>query len=255
MRPKLSFIPFLTVLFFIVSLIGNVLITDPAYSSIAEADDKKADGKIRFKKKRDKDKDNDNNGIPGKIHRLQEQINALQTELDNIQLTPGLQGDPGPAGPQGPAGANGTDGVAGAQGPQGPKGDTGAQGPVGLQGPQGPQGPVGLQGPQGALGPEGPQGPGGARLTYVSKKPDSIFIPPANTGIFIDVPQRAVDFIKHSGTSILRITYNDFFYLQGFQSTTTLNIQFILKELTGGTGVIVKCGVRGNSIKQRFFEV
>jgi len=251
MRPKFLFIPLLAVLFFIFSLTGNALITDTVYSSIAEADDKKADGKIKLKKKRDRDKDNDDNGIPGKIRLLQEQINALQTELDNIQLTPGPQGDPGPAGPQGPAGANGADGadgavgatgpagadgVAGAEGPQGPKGDTGAQGP---EGPQGPQGPVGFQGPQGDLGPEGPPGSGGARLTYVSRKPDSLFIPPANTGVFADVPQRAVDFIKHSGTSILRVTYHDFFYLQGFQSTTTLNLQFILKELTGGTEIVL----------------
>jgi hypothetical protein len=67
---------------------------------------------------------------PKNIRRLQKQIKAIQTELDNIQITPGPQGDPGPGAPQG------------------------------------------------EFGPEGPSGLGGPRLTYVSKRPSLVFIPP-----------------------------------------------------------------------------
>ncbi|MEK9629479.1 MAG: hypothetical protein VW455_10725, partial [Nitrospinota bacterium] len=269
-------------------LTGNVLVSNPAFSSIAQADDKRTDGKIKLKKKfkknkrkKDRDKDDDNNGIPRKIRKLQKQINALQAELDNIQLTPGPQGDPGPAGPQGPAGATGATGPQGPAGPQGPQGPAGADGAVGATGATGPAGPIGPQGPQGpagangadgavgATGPEGPQGPegpagpqgnvgfqgpqgdpgppgppgpagsGGASLTYISKKPVLIFIPPVNGSPFVDVPDRTLTYTKQSGTSILRVTYHDFFFLQGFRSTTILNIQFILRDLAGGPDVIL----------------
>jgi len=48
-----------------------------------------------------------------------------------------------------------------------------------------------------------------------------------------------LDYTKHSGTSILRITYHDFFFLQGFQSTTTLNIRFMLKDLASGAEIVL----------------
>lgn len=57
---------------------------------------------------------------------LQAQIDALENEIETIELTPG------PQGPQGPAGANGTDGANGTQGPQG------------IQGPIGPAGPANI---------------------------------------------------------------------------------------------------------------
>ena len=75
-------------------------------------------------------------------------MQTLNTNLQNIQLTPG---------PQGPQG------IQGVPGPQGPKGDrgltgaTGPQGPIGLTGATGVQG---IQGPAGATGPQGPAGPG-----------------------------------------------------------------------------------------------
>ena len=118
----------------------------------------------------------------------------VDTEIANISLTPGPQGDAGPQGIQGVAGATGPAGPAGATGAQGlqglkgDKGDTGDQGPQGIQGPQGlkgdkgdtgdagpvgPMGPagatgaVGAQGIQGPEGPEGPAGPAGSGLTNI----------------------------------------------------------------------------------------
>lgn len=115
----------------------------------------------------------------------------VDTEIANISLTPGPQGDVGPQGIQGIAGATGPAGPAGATGAQGlqglkgDKGDTGDQGPQGIQGPQGLKGdkgdtgdvgPVGPMGPAGATGavgaqgiqgPEGPEGPAGSGLTNI----------------------------------------------------------------------------------------
>jgi len=245
MRRLPTVVSLFTILFFIFSLIGNVLIADPVFTSIAEAD--KADGKIKLKKKlkqkrdkRENDKDNDSNGIPRKISNLQAQINALQVELDNIQLTPGPAGPQGPAGsdgadgavgaagpagpqgpagsdgadgavgaagpagPQGPAGSDGADGAVGAAGPagpQGPAGSDGADGAVGAAGPAGPQGQVGFQGPQGDPGPQGPAGT--PKVTYVSR---------TNLEESLDngfLPSRVLSFVKDSPTSILRVFYSD----------------------------------------------
>jgi hypothetical protein len=189
MRRQSVTISIFTVLFFIFGLTGNILIADPTFSSIAQADDKH-DGKIKLKKSikkkkrkknddKGKDSDRGGNGLPKKVRQLQAGLNALQTQVDNIELTPGPQGEPGPAGtngtdglagavgPTGPAGAagtNGADGLAGAVGPTGPAGPAGANGTDGLAGavgptgPQGSQGQVGFQGPQGDTGPQGPQG-------------------------------------------------------------------------------------------------
>ena len=38
----------------------------------------------------------------------------------------------------------------------------------------------------------------------------------ANTGTFAVVSQRTLDYTKHSGTSILRVTYHDFFIFARF---------------------------------------
>ena len=60
-------------------------------------------------------------------------IDGLQTQIDNIQLTPGATGPAGATGPQGPKGATGsagTSGVAGATGPTGPRGATGPANPI-----------------------------------------------------------------------------------------------------------------------------
>lgn len=55
-------------------------------------------------------------------------VNEVKSSIDNIELTPGPQGEPGPQG------VKGDKGDPGEQGPQGPKGDPGEPGP---QGPKG----------------------------------------------------------------------------------------------------------------------
>lgn len=181
MRNQPAVISLFTVLFFVLSLTGNILITDSAFSSIAQADDKH-DGKIKLKKSikkkkknRDKDKDDDkgSNGVKKQIHKLQAQITTLQQQVDNIELTPGPVGPQGPAGndgatgPQGPkgdqgirgvAGANGIDGAAGPQGVAGLNGKDGVDGVDGKDGAEGPQGPAGNDGVDGAQGIQGVKG-------------------------------------------------------------------------------------------------
>ena len=195
-RQQLS-IALFTVLFFLLSLVSNMLTADPTFSSMAFAQ-KKQDAKIKLKKKakkkkkrkRDDDKDKDDsrrsNGLRQKVNALEEEVDALGQEIADIELTPGPQGlpgadgakgdkgDPGDTGPAGPAGPQGKTGPAGADGAQGDKGDKGDPGDTGLAGPagpQGPQGPTGATGPQGlqgiqgdtgATGPQGPQGPAGS---------------------------------------------------------------------------------------------
>jgi len=95
---------------------------------------------------------------------------ALQTNIDNIALTPG------PAGPQGPAGTTG---------PQGPTGTTGAQG---VPGPAGPAGP------QGAVGPAGPVGPAGAAGVNrgINAQVSTTYTPtPADEGLIVTLSNAA----------------------------------------------------------------
>jgi hypothetical protein len=144
-----------TILFFIFSLTGNVLIADPAFSNVAFA--KKGDD--------DKDKDKGKKGIKHRVDALESQTTDLQNQINTIELTPGPKGEIGAIGPQGPVGNDGVVGTTGPVGPQGPAGPAGADGTDGLAGaagPQGPQGQVGFQGPQGDPGPQGPAGPAGA---------------------------------------------------------------------------------------------
>jgi len=238
-----------TILFFVFGLIGNILISNPTFSDEAFAQQKKVvkkkskkkivikknDGKITIKKKVETKKvvkkkgGGKNNGLPKKIRELEAGLSALQTQVNNIKLTPGPQGDPGPAGPAGTPGTNGLAGADGAVGPEGPTGPAGpagtpgtnglagADGAVGPEGPTGPAGPAGtpgangLAGADGAVGPEGPTGPAGpagtpggtSNVHYVSA-----FIPDPHThsGYLIG---RQLTFNKESETSLLRVLYSD----------------------------------------------
>ena len=162
-------VPLFTVLFFIVSLTGNVLIADPTFSSLAFA-----------QKGKDKKDDNDEKNELKGNKRLREAVSELQTttvdlqdQINTIELLEGPKGDTGPAGPtgatgpQGVVGATGPQGVAGATGPQGATGSAGADGTDGATGATGPQGPqgttgsTGADGADGATGATGPQGPQG----------------------------------------------------------------------------------------------
>ncbi len=74
-------------------------------------------------------------GLPAEIAAREAADALLQSQIDNIQLTPGPQGNQGVAGPQGyqgVAGPQGDQGVAGPQGDQGVAGPTGADGQPGL---------------------------------------------------------------------------------------------------------------------------
>jgi len=104
--------------------------------------------------------------VGGLVSGIQEQIGALvldiedlQTQIDEIELTPGPQGEQGPVGPQGDTGPMGPIGPQGQPGPQGPQGEQGSVGPQGDTGPMGPIGPQGRPGLQGAQGIQGPPGP------------------------------------------------------------------------------------------------
>lgn len=99
--------------------------------------------------------------------KMQTDIGTLKTDLQNIELTPGPQGEKGDKGDKGDTGSQGPKGDTGAQGatgPQGPKGDTGAtgeQGPAGKDGAAGAKGETGSQGPKGDTGAQGPAGEDG----------------------------------------------------------------------------------------------
>ena len=111
------------------------------------------------------DDDKDSKGRP--FAYLQAQINALQDQLDAIQLTPGSQG---PQGPIGPAGADGKDGINGVDGKSAyqiatENGFTGTEAEwiSSLKGPQGEQGPDGADGLDGKDGQ--PVDPGATGFT------------------------------------------------------------------------------------------
>lgn len=84
--------------------------------------------------------------------KMQTDIRTLKTDLQNIELTPGPQGekgekgDTGAQGPKGETGSQGPKGDAGEQGIQGPKGEQGEKGETGAKGDTGVQGPAGTDG-------------------------------------------------------------------------------------------------------------
>ncbi|WP_052074675.1 collagen-like protein [Shewanella mangrovi] len=81
--------------------------------------------------------------IKQRVEQLESNVSQLTTDLQNVELTPGPQGEAGPPGPMGPQGIQGTEGV---QGEAGPQGEQGIQGDIGPMGPQGEPGPAGQDG-------------------------------------------------------------------------------------------------------------
>lgn len=98
--------------------------------------------------------------LDARLKVVESKATSLQSQIDNIQLTPGPQG---PKGDKGDTGAQGPQGLTGPQGIQGVKGDTGAQGLQGVQGSKGDKGDTGAQGPQGVQGTKGDKGDTGAQ--------------------------------------------------------------------------------------------
>lgn len=92
------------------------------------------------------------NGQP--FQTLWDAIADLQTQIENIELTPGPQGEQGPPGQDG---IDGVDGQDGAPGEQGPQGEQGIQGPPGQDGADGQDGTNGIDGEDGAPGEQGHQ--------------------------------------------------------------------------------------------------
>jgi hypothetical protein len=148
-----------TVLFFIFSLTGNMLVADPSFTNVAFADDK------GDKKNKNKEK----NALKGN-KRLRSAVADLQGRVGDLETAPAV---PGPQGEQGEPGSRGEQGIQGEQGPQGnpglastvpgPRGEQGIPGPQGEQGPPGEDGANGLRGADSTVaGPIGPQGPPGS---------------------------------------------------------------------------------------------
>jgi len=200
MRRLPTLVSLFTALFFLFSLTGNVLISDPIISSFALADDK-PDGKIKLKKSikkkkrkknEDKDKDDDrkNKGVKKQIRKLNAGLSALQQQVDTIELTPGPVGPQGPAGSdgaQGPQGIPGNDGINGTNGIDGKDGINGTNGIDGTNGTNGAQGIQGAPGVNGIDGATGPQGPSGAEI---SGRLDSC-IPTGGLGMMAYIPGRS----------------------------------------------------------------
>ncbi|XP_031145525.1 macrophage receptor MARCO isoform X2 [Sander lucioperca] len=105
-------------------------------------------------------------GEEGQFHRLQSNLNLLNTSTLNLEskvttisLKPGPPGTPGTDGARGLPGIPGIPGVqgdSGVAGPPGPKGEMGLKGQPGDPGVAGPIGPRGLPGIPGAPGNQGP---------------------------------------------------------------------------------------------------
>jgi cysteine-rich repeat protein len=162
---------------FVISFICFLAFSSSTFSQFAFADDKKVikkrkkvsiektDGKITIKKtlkkrKKDNDKDSDkgDKGVPKQIRKLDAKVNALQQQVDTIELTPGPPGTPGTNGEDGAPGTPGLNGKDGAPGSDGVDGDDGAKGDTGTPGTDGDKGETGEQGIQGEKGDTGDAG-------------------------------------------------------------------------------------------------
>lgn len=97
--------------------------------------------------------DKKDNGNPFQV--VWDVIEDLQSQIDNIQLTPGPQGETGDTGAAGETGAQGIQGLPGSDGLNGQDGTNGSDGTNGINGIDGDQG---IPGQDGAVGPQGEQG-------------------------------------------------------------------------------------------------
>lgn len=142
-------------------------------------------------------------------------------------------GPTGATGPQGLVGPTGPEGPAGVIGPQGIQGPIGPIGPTGGIGPVGPTGPQGLEGPLGPTGPEGPAGPGASVLYWTT--PSGAF-----AGLFVAsgtypvvVNQAGSVEIRLSGTAAYLPPPANVLFVEGYPTTTNLNIEFSNPDCTG----------------------
>ena len=108
--------------------------------------------------------------MAGSFHSMHHRYNTLQSQLFNIQLTPGPTGmtgqkgeDSSVAGPTGMTGQNGAD--SSVAGPTGPTGQNGADSNV--------AGPTGEAGSQGNIGATGPRGSDGISSNLYNYKADA----------------------------------------------------------------------------------
>ncbi|MCD4799028.1 MAG: type VI secretion system tube protein Hcp [Methanosarcinales archaeon] len=103
------------------------------------------------------------------VHDIQDQIMSIWTAIEDIELTPGPQGE---------------------QGPQGDSGDNGPAGPQGLKGDPGPQGPTGTQGEPSEITVVVDTGDGGRALPAFLTQPTfltQLELASANQNIFLNV--------------------------------------------------------------------
>ena len=98
-----------------------------------------------------------------KISSLESVTSSLATQISEIELTPGPQGDAGEIGATGTKGDAGEIGATGANGDAGSIGETGAKGDAGPIGETGAKGDAGSIGETGAKGDAGPIGETGAK--------------------------------------------------------------------------------------------
>lgn len=107
-------------------------------------------------------------------------IDDLQAQIDNIQLTPGPQGekgDTGAAGIDGVNGVNGIDGINGVDGLNGVNGIDGAQGIQGVPGLVGAVGEAGVNGVNGLNGLPGEDGVNSGSISLEDKKTGANLLP------------------------------------------------------------------------------
>ncbi|WP_084610552.1 collagen-like protein [Archangium violaceum] len=108
--------------------------------------------------------------LPPGSYRLSVTSGSDSSQMDEFEVTLGVQGPKGDKGDPGAVGPKGDTGDTGPQGVQGIKGDTGATGPKGDKGDTGATGPKGDTGATGPMGPQGHQGPAGPTRGIVCRE-------------------------------------------------------------------------------------